>query len=184
MVMTISHNDKKYNSFSLGTWWCTAVADSPGGRGWTGRPRGPSSIFPSSEGPTPAPIRPDLKTSPPGEVDRQDRAFCFLAGQRKRGSLALEYSSVPSLSWREVTKRSCHCTTSRWMTGNIGENDVLKWLETGISLAGETLSFISPIPKLALRVQVAQRIQGESQHTSAVWIAWSTCFVSRGETGA
>ena len=38
--------------------------------------------------------------------------------------------------------------------------------ETGISLAGETLSSNSPCPELELRLQVAQRIQDCTQDPS------------------
>lgn len=55
--------------------------------------------------------------------------------------------------------------------------------ETGISLAGETLSSNSPCPELELRLQVAQRIQAKTVHKIRL-DAWSTRFMSCREIGA
>lgn len=105
------NDNKKYNGFSPGTrpdgacWVDMPVVGWPGGRGWTRYPQGPSSISPSSEGPTTSLTRPDSKTQPLGEVERQqDTALHSPVGQRERGAPALDYSPVPPLTGREATK--------------------------------------------------------------------------------
>lgn len=108
--------------------------------------------------------------------------FCSLTGQREREAPVLGYPPVPPLTEREVRKGEmvtvppaggCLATQERMVL-------VGCW-ETGISLAGETLSSNSPCPELELRLQVAQRIQAKTLYTRSVWMPGlpASCHVGK-----